>query len=63
MNTIDSYSHRYFEPPSKTRRITCMTALMATLRKETKVILMCWELKSHPSKALVLLTFTYGTEI
>ena len=33
---IDSYSHRYFEPPSKTRRITCMTALMTTLRKKQK---------------------------
>ena len=60
---IDFYSHGYFEPSSKRRRIACMKALMATLRKEAVVGVTCWELKSHLFKALVLPTVTYGTEI
>ena len=60
---IDFYSHGYFEPSSKRRRIASMKALMGTLRKEAIVGVTCWELKSHLFKALVLPTFTYGTEI
>ena len=40
-----------------------MKALMGTLRNETIFGVTCWELKSHLFKALVLPTFTYGTEI
>ena len=40
-----------------------MKALTGTLRKEAIVKVACWELKSHIFKALVLPTFTYGTEI
>ena len=36
---------------------------MSTLRKEAIIGVMYWELKSHLFKALVLPTFTYGTEI
>jgi hypothetical protein len=39
-----------------------MKTLMGTLRKEAIVRVTCWELKSHPFKGLVLLTFTYGTK-
>ena len=60
---IDFYSHDHFEPSSKRWRIVGMKALMGTLRKEVVVEVTCWELKSHVSKALVLPTFTYGTEI
>ena len=60
---IDSYWHAYFEPPSKKWRIASMKALMDTLRKESVIIVTCWEFKSHLFKALVLPTFTYGTEI
>ena len=38
-----------------------MNALMGTLRKEA--VATRWELKSHLFKALVLPTFTHGTEI
>ena len=37
-----------------------MKAFLANLRKE--VTLTCWEFKFHLFKALVLPTFTYGTE-
>jgi hypothetical protein len=40
-----------------------MKALMSTLQKEAVVGDTCWELKSHIFNALVLRTFTYGTEI
>ena len=40
-----------------------MKASMGTLRKESIIKVTCWELKSHPFKALVLPTFTYGTKI
>ena len=59
---IDFYLHDYFEPSSKMQGIACMKALMGTLRKEGVVNVTCWELKFHPFKALVLPTFTYGTE-
>ena len=36
---------------------------MGTLGIEVVVGINCWELKSHLLKALVLLTFTYGSEI
>ena len=36
--------------------------MMGTLRKEAIDEIMCWELKSHLCQALVLPTFTYGTE-
>jgi hypothetical protein len=36
---------------------------MANLMKKKVVRVTCWELKSHPFKALVLLTFTYIIEI
>lgn len=40
-----------------------VTVLMGILRKEVVDKVTCWELKSHPSKALALPTFTYGSEI
>jgi hypothetical protein len=40
-----------------------MKVLMGTLRKEAVVDITSWEFKSHMYKALMLLTFTYGTEI
>ena len=43
------------------KRIAGMKALMCKLRKEAVVGVTCWEVKSHLFKALVLLTFTYGT--
>ena len=43
--------------------ITSIKALMAMSRKETIVGVTRWELKSHLLKALVVPTFTYGTEI
>lgn len=36
---------------------------MGNLRKEGVVGVTFWELESHVPKALVLPTFTYGTEI
>ena len=60
---IDFYSHDYFEPSSKKRRIASMKALMTTWRKEIIVEVTCWELKSHLFKALVLPIFTYGNHI
>ena len=40
-----------------------MKALTATLRKEAIVEVICWELKSHLFKVLVLPIFSYGTKI
>jgi hypothetical protein len=51
-----------FEPSSKRRITTGMKAMMGTLRKEVINEVTCWELKSHLCQALVLPTFTYGTE-
>ena len=59
---IDFYSHGHFEPPSKKHKIIGLKALMGTLRKEAVIGVTCWELKSHLFKALVVPTFTYGTE-
>ena len=53
----------HFEPSSERQQITCMKALMATLKNEAVVGVTCWELNSHLFKALVLQTFTNGTEI
>ena len=44
-------------------KVTCMEALMGTLRKETIARVTCWELKSHLFKASVLPTFMYGIEV
>ena len=60
---IGFYSHGYFEPSIKRRRIIGMKALMSTLRKEAIVRVTCWNLKSHLFKALVLHTHIYGTKI
>ena len=59
---IDLYSHGHFEPLSKRQRIAGMKALMGNLKKERVVIVTCWKLKSHLFKAMVLPTFTYGSE-
>ena len=63
MPWINFYSHRYFEPSSKRRRIAGLKALMGILRKEDVVLVTSWEHKSHLFKALMLPTFKYGTEI
>ena len=60
---IDFYSHGYFEPSSKRQGIACVKALMKNLREEVVVGVTCWEHKSHLFEALVLPTFTYGTNI
>ena len=57
---IDFYSHDYFEPSSKRQRMENMKVLMDTLREIVGV--MCWDLKFHLFKALVLLTFIYDTK-
>jgi hypothetical protein len=59
---IDFYSHGYFEPASKRQRMAKYDSLDGHFKgkKKTKVGVVCWELTSHlPTKALVLLTFTY----
>ena len=60
---IHFYSHGYFEPSSKWRRMIGMEALMDILSKETIVAVTCWELKSHFFKAPMLSTFTDGVGI
>ena len=60
---IDFYSHDYFEPLSKGRRIIGVKSLRDTLRKEIVIGITCWELYSHSFKTLVLLTFTCGIKI
>ena len=43
--------------------VQSINILVATLRKGAIVGVTCWEFKSHLFKALVLPTFTHGTEI
>jgi len=47
----------------KKQGISSIEALMGTFKKEALVGVMCWALKPHLLKALVLPTFTYSTNI
>ena len=49
--------------PIKGKEIASIKAFMGTYRKEAVIKVTYWELKTHLFKALVLPTFTRGTEI